>query len=56
MVFSRSRASIDLGYETSSQLLGAGTDFESLRGPVILAYGRNEGNRDRFYLAIGKRF
>jgi len=25
-------------------------------GPIILAYGRNEGNRDRFYLAIGERF
>ena len=25
-------------------------------GPVIFAYGRNEGNRDRFYLAIGERF
>jgi len=25
-------------------------------GPILLAYGRNEGNRDRVYLAIGKRF
>jgi NTE family protein len=25
-------------------------------GPIILAYGRNEGNRDRFYLAIGEKF
>jgi len=25
-------------------------------GPVILAYGRTDGNRDRFYLAIGDRF
>jgi hypothetical protein len=24
-------------------------------GPIILAYGRTEGNRDRFYLAIGDR-
>ena len=25
-------------------------------GPVILAYGRTDGNRDRIYLAIGDRF
>ena len=25
-------------------------------GPVIVAYGRTEGNRDRFYLAIGDTF
>jgi NTE family protein len=25
-------------------------------GPIIFAYGRTEGNRDRFYLAIGESF
>jgi len=25
-------------------------------GPVIFAYGRSEGNRDRFYFVIGDRF
>ena len=25
-------------------------------GPVILAYGRTDGNRDRIYLAIGDKF
>jgi NTE family protein len=25
-------------------------------GPIILAYGRTEGNRDRFYFAIGDKF
>ena len=25
-------------------------------GPIIFAYGRSEGNRDRFYFAIGDRF
>jgi NTE family protein len=25
-------------------------------GPIIFAYGRTEGNRDRFYFAIGDRF
>ena len=25
-------------------------------GPVIFAYGLTEGNRDRFYFAIGDRF
>jgi hypothetical protein len=25
-------------------------------GPIIFAYGRAEGNRDRFYFAIGDKF
>ena len=25
-------------------------------GPIIFAYGRTEGNRDRFYFAIGDHF
>jgi NTE family protein len=29
---------------------------ETFIGPVIFAYGRAEGNRDRFYFAIGDRF
>jgi NTE family protein len=29
---------------------------ETFIGPVILAYGRTDGNRDRFYFAIGDRF
>lgn len=40
-------------------LIKAGSVFlggDTFLGPVILAYGRNEGNRDRFYLAIGEWF
>jgi NTE family protein len=40
-------------------MVKAGSIFiggETFIGPVILAYGRAEGNRDRFYLAIGDRF
>jgi len=29
---------------------------DTLMGPLIFAYGRTEGNRDRFYFAIGDRF
>jgi outer membrane translocation and assembly module TamA len=29
---------------------------DTFLGPVIFAYGRTEGNRDRFYFAIGDQF
>jgi len=46
----------DVGW---ASLTKAGSVFlggDTFLGPVILAYGRNEGNRDRFYLAIGEWF
>ena len=46
----------DISWEN---LLKGGSIFvggETFIGPVIFAYGRTEGNNDRFYLAIGDRF
>jgi len=40
-------------------LLKGGSIFvggDTFIGPIILAYGRSEGNRDRFYFAIGDTF
>ncbi len=49
-------ASEDISWGSS---LKGGTVFvggDTFIGPVIFAYGRTEGNRDRFYFAIGDKF
>ena len=46
----------DIAWDT---MLKGGSVFiggDTFIGPVIFAYGRTEGNRDRFYFAIGDRF
>jgi NTE family protein len=48
------------GQEISwNSMLKGGSVFvggDTFIGPIIFAYGRTEGNRDRFYLAIGDTF
>jgi NTE family protein len=46
----RSEVKIDEGIAAGSVFLG----LDTLIGPVYLAYGRAERNRENFYLFLGK--
>ena len=46
----------DISWDNSRKGGSVFVGGDTFLGPIIFAYGRTEGNRDRFYLAIGDRF